>query len=101
MSVSRSEVLRSLGALPQHLPWLERFDATLREDSLGEPAIEVQLVARAGIRDLFEDGEQLSAARHLVRELLEAEGIELWPYVSFLSADEVSDRFARGRRHRA
>jgi hypothetical protein len=70
-------------------PWVERLRAAPKTDQYGAPAIDVLVVVRSGERDVFGDGGRLKAlARHIHDAFLRAE-IELWPYVRFVSADEI------------
>lgn len=86
---TRATAIAAVKRLKKRLPWLAGVEVELHDDSLGEPAIFVQLVVKSGVWDLFEDGERLWKARDLVHEVLAGAGIDLWPYVEFMSADEL------------
>lgn len=83
------DIVRALEGLRRQLPWLDRVEVEFRDDSAGEPAIFVRLVVCSGVEDLFEDGARLMDARRQVRAVLDETGIELWPFIGFVSADEV------------
>lgn len=69
--------------------WVERVRAAPKTDQYNDPAIDVLVVVRSGERDVFRDGNRLaSLARQIHDAFLRAE-IELWPYVRFVSADEI------------
>ena len=82
-------MVRALERLRTRLGWLERAEADVRDDSAGEPAVFVRLVVRSGVQDLFEDGARLVEARGLVHSVLREAGVDLWPFVEFVSADEL------------
>lgn len=82
-------IIEALERLQSKLRWLQRVEAEIGDDSFGQPAIFIRLVVQPGFHDLFEDGARLMAARRLVRAVLDARGVELWPFIAFVSADEL------------
>ena len=83
------EIVGALEELRRGLPWVERFDVELGDDAMGEPAVFLRVVVRSGEAELFEDGERLGDARWKLREALAGAGVGLWPYIDFVSADEL------------
>jgi len=69
--------------------WAESIQAEPKLDREGEPAIQVTVVVRSGETEVFKDGSQLSSLVMSFHDALLAEEIDLWPYVRFVSADEI------------
>ena len=83
------EIANALASLRTTLPWLERVETDVRDDSSGEAALFVRLVVRSGVHGLFDDGERLVDVRRRVRAVLAELGVELWPFIEFVRADEL------------
>lgn len=84
----REQVDRILGQLD--LPgWVARIRAEPKRDEYDEPAIDVLVVVRSGEREIFSEGGTLNEVARQIHDVLLANGIELWPFVRFVSADEI------------
>lgn len=70
--------------------WVERIRTKLIFDHVGEQAVEVWFVVRAGNESIFYDGDMLSSISIRVLRLLQAHDIELWPYVHFVDTREAA-----------
>jgi hypothetical protein len=70
--------------------WVESIRTKLYFDHVGEQAIEVLLVVRAGNEAVFEDGDLLLALSVRIVKHLGAHDIEPWPYVEFIDAREAA-----------
>jgi len=70
--------------------WVEAIRTKLYFDHVGEQAIEVLLVVRAGNEEIFEDGDLLLALSVKIVEHLGSHDIEPWPYVEFIDAREAA-----------
>jgi hypothetical protein len=70
--------------LPEELP-VGRIHSREGLDHSGEPAIFTTVVFKPGVRDSGLDGKALLDVTRVIRGALQAEGIELFPYVTFLT----------------
>ena len=73
-------------ALPE---WVDHVRAEPKIDHYGEPAINITVVVRRGVDHVFRDGALLNQIALHIHDVLVAQGIELWPFVDFVSADEI------------
>ncbi len=70
--------------------WVERIRTKLIFDHVGEQAVEVWLVVRAGNDAIFYDGSLLTGICIKVLRPLQAHDSEIWPYVRFIDAREAA-----------
>lgn len=83
-------------ALPGKLP-VARIHAREGVDHSGEPSLFVTVVFAAEVSDAGFDGETLSAIARIIHDRLLEEGIELFPYVTFITAADVGSLPPRRR----
>jgi hypothetical protein len=69
--------------------WVDRVHAEPTWDPWDEPAIDVLVVVRSGEWGPFSDGALLNTVALQVHDDLLARGIELRPFVRFVSADDI------------
>ena len=76
--------------LAESLPvWVDRVDVEEMLDADGEPSLEVRIVVQKGVQDVFSDGAKITSVTRAVHRALTKIDIDLWPYTSFISADEL------------
>jgi hypothetical protein len=70
--------------------WVERLNAEGMVDHTGDPALRVTVVIRDDREQVVEDGPALSGLTRQVLSVLQAVGVELFPYLRFVTAAEVA-----------
>lgn len=70
--------------------WVERIRTKLIFDHVGEQAVEVWLVVKAGNDAIFYQGDLLIDISIRVLRQFQAHDIEEWPYVRFVDAREAA-----------
>lgn len=81
---------QSIRAAAAGLPdWVQELRPHLFDDSDGNMALAVVVVMRPGDPRVFTDGRLLNAVRDRIHEVVAQAGITVWPYVRFISADEL------------
>lgn len=68
--------------------WVERFDLAPVTDGFDDQGVDVRVVVRSGITDVFEDAVRLDGLVDSVSRIFSADS-ELFPYVTFVSVDEL------------
>lgn len=69
--------------------WVERFEMARVTDGFDEHGVDIRVVVRSGITDVFEDAERLDDLADRIGRIFSADS-ELYPYVTFVSADELA-----------
>lgn len=69
--------------------WAERVRAEPILDHNGEPAIDVVVVVRSGAPDALADGAALNETAVRLHDALLGVDVALWPFVRFISADDL------------
>lgn len=69
--------------------WVDRFEMSRVTDGFDEYGVDIRVVVRSGITDVFENAERLDDLADRIGRIFSAES-ELYPYVTFVSADELA-----------
>jgi hypothetical protein len=70
--------------------WVDRFELAPITDGFDDHGVDVQVVVRSGETDVFENAERLDALAASIRSIFHDSEAELYPYVTFVSADELA-----------
>jgi hypothetical protein len=63
-------------------------------DHDGELSLDVRVIVRPDDRSIVRDGQALATLAERIHTALENAGVDLWPYVRFVAADELDDEAA-------
>lgn len=88
VALAKAEIEEAIDCVPWPA-WVERIEIEPMRDANDEDAIDVLVVVRSGEQP-FSDGATLNDIAHEVIVAVRAAGIELWPFVRFVSADELT-----------